>query len=79
MEQYWQSVGQIITDNTLVFGIEGDPLAMETTNHYPIHFIPQWTNNVSAVDAHASAQGNIEIAEAVLPFLEPFVSRICHA
>lgn len=77
MERYWQTVEQIITDNTLVIGIADEPLAEATADRYPVHLIPLWTTNISAVDIHADTRGNIEIAEHVMPFVEPFISRIC--
>jgi hypothetical protein len=78
IEQYWQAVSEIITDNTLVFGLDGDTLAQETSSRYTVHLIPRWTQNVSTVDTHANAEGNQEIAAAVLPFVEPFITMICN-
>lgn len=74
---YWQAVEQIATDNTLIFGID-DPLTLETATRYPVHLIPRWTHDISRVDGHADAQGNIEIANSLLPLVEPFISRICN-
>lgn len=77
-DEYWQAVDTIATDNTLILAVDSDPLAFETRERYPVHIIPRWTHSLSVADGHADTQGNQEIADNTLPFVEPFISRVCN-
>lgn len=74
---YWQSVGQIITDNIIVFGFNNDPLAIETSEVYNVHLIDAWTTNVSFVDGHPNVQGHQQIAESLNPSVTRFIAQQC--
>lgn len=77
MQVYWEAVEQIADNRTLILGTEHDPLTLATSERYPVHIVPRWEHSISRMDGHANAQGNIEIAELVMPFVAPFISRIC--
>lgn len=78
MEFYWQAVEQIADNRTLILGTDNDPLTRETATRYPVQIVQGWIHDISHVDGHANAHGNVEIANSVLPFVEPFITRICH-
>ena len=75
---YWQAVADITAHETLVFGFEGESPAIETSEQYPVYFIPAYTDFVSVYDTHPNAAGHQQIADSMMPFLEPFIARICH-
>jgi hypothetical protein len=62
-----------LPDNVLLLGFEGEPLAIAANAHR----IPRYTAQISRADVHADRHGNQQIADAMLPFLEPFITRIC--
>jgi hypothetical protein len=72
-------VVQIVTrPDTLVFGFENDPLAIEAES-WGVTLIPYPEQVVSVADKHPNAVGHEQIADSLLPFVTPFISRICHA
>ncbi|MEO1444570.1 MAG: hypothetical protein AAFV33_29525, partial [Chloroflexota bacterium] len=65
-------------DDVLILAMEGASLTAPLVERYPeIVVIEPYTEVISWFDAHANAQGNLQIAEAVRPALEAFVQQRC--
>jgi hypothetical protein len=63
-----------LPDNVLLFGFEGEPLAIAAN----AHLIPRYTERISRADVHANRQGNQQIADAMLPMVTPFITEVCN-
>jgi hypothetical protein len=64
-------------DDVLSFGFDDDPLAIEAVQ-WGVIPIDNPHLAVSPADRHPSAQGHLAMADSMLPFIEPFISRVCH-
>lgn len=72
-ETFLSDIGAL-PDNTLLFGFEGEPLAIAAN----AHLIPRYTGRISRADVHADRHGNQQIAASMLPMVSVFVNRICN-
>jgi hypothetical protein len=78
MEAYWQAVKTIAGDDVLIAGFAEDELTMTTAMQYPIILLPAFTAFVSPVDSHPNAEGHRQIANALSPYLTPFIEMVCN-
>jgi hypothetical protein len=63
-----------LPDNVLLLGFEGEPLAIAAN----ARLIPRYIGRISRADVHADRSGNEQLADSMLPFIAPFVTRICN-
>lgn len=77
MEGYWQAVNTIASENVLLFGFNGEPLAHATAERYPVIFVPPRSHPISAVDKHPRPAGHQGIADAMYPYMIEFIEMVC--
>ena len=63
-------------DNVLIFGFD-DPLTSAASQHYDVHVIDWYTQQVSYADPHPNVVGHQQIAAAMRPFIETELERTC--
>lgn len=67
-------------EDVLAFAFEDAYLSDIIAQRYPhVVIIPRWHSNISRFDPHPDAQGHLEIAGAILPYLPEFLERRCNA
>lgn len=79
MTGYWQAIHEIADEGVLLFGFQDSELANASTEQYPVILIPPRSHPISAVDSHPRPEGHQQIAEAMYPYIEDFVERVCDA
>lgn len=60
--------------NVQAVAFVGNPLAREVRG---VVYIPVYTKRISFADSHANAEGNVEIARAMLPIVRELSARVC--
>jgi hypothetical protein len=61
----------------MIVAFDTPGLGREMAAKYPVALVPHYTKRISRADAHATAQGNWQIAEAVMPHLRALVGKVC--
>jgi hypothetical protein len=76
-DRFLADIAQIAAhDNVLIFGFK-DPLTSEASQHYEVHTIDWYTQQLSYVDVHPTAGGHQGIADAMRPVIETALERTC--
>lgn len=73
LESMKQMPDQYATGHVTIVGFEGDPLATRAG----VPTVPSWTHDNSPTDRHANAEGNVQIADAMQPFVHALIERAC--
>lgn len=70
-QQYMSGISQ--RNDILLLAFDSSELPLPEK----VHIIPRFTETLSFIDIHPNKDGHQQIYRAVLPYVEPFVSRIC--
>lgn len=73
--------GMLNNGSVLIVAFNLGSLSKDVAARYPdrVHLIPFYKSRISKADGHADAQGNREIAQAILPHVETLANRVCRS
>lgn len=75
--RFWSDLDMMQADPRLTFVAFDQPFSRDLAIRYPVRLIPLYTHWLSYVDTHANAEGNQQIAAAMLPIVQAVVKDKC--
>lgn len=75
--RFYRDMDAMSTDPRVTFVAFDAPFGRDLAARYPVRLIPMYTHWISAADGHANAEGNQQIAAAMLPIAQSVVKDKC--